>query len=108
VTPEGRAFNVVDGILRLSHRHGGRRELVEPGRVYEVAIDLGEIAQRIPRGHRLRLQVTSSNFPKFDRNPNTGVDPRLATDLRVVRQTLHHSRRHPSRVELTILEGDGR
>jgi len=108
VTPEGRAFNVVDGILRLSHRHGGRRELVEPGRVYEVAIDLGEIAQRIPRGHRLRLQVTSSNFPKFDRNPNTGVDPQLATDLRVVRQTLHHSRRHPSRVELTILEGDGR
>lgn len=56
----------------------------------------------------VRLDVTSSNFPKFDRNPNTGEEPLAATEFRAVRQTVHHSRRHPSRVEITILNGEER
>ena len=109
VTPEGKAFNIVDGILRMSRRNGEtKREPLQPGRIYEVAIDLGEIAIRIPQGHRLRLDVTSSNFPKFDRNPNSGEDPLDAMEFRAVRQTVHHSRRRPSRVEITILTGEKR
>ncbi len=106
VTPDGKAFNIVDGILRMSRRNGGtERQLLQPGRIYEIAIHLGEIATKIPEGHRLRLQVSSSNFPKFDRNPNDGEEAFDATELRPVRQTLHHSRRHRSRIEITIFKG---
>jgi uncharacterized protein len=109
VTPEGSAFNIADGIVRLSRSGGGSsRVAIEPGRIYEITIELGEIAMRIPAGHRLRLDLTSSNFPKFDRNPNTGEDSFAATEFRAVRQTVYHSRRHPSRVTITILEGGQR
>lgn len=94
VTPEGKAFNIVDGIVRTK---------TVPGRIHEITIDLGEIAMRVPKGHRLRLDVSSSNFPKFDRNPNTGEDPFDAVEFRAVRQTIHHSRRLPSRVEIPII-----
>jgi uncharacterized protein len=102
---EGRSISIADGIVRMSRRNGGeQRELVDPERVYEVSIDMGEIAMRIPAGHRLRLQVSSSNFPKFDRNPNTGEDPFEAKELKRVMQTIHHSTAYPSRIELTVLD----
>jgi len=107
VAPDGKAISVVDGILRLSYRDGNReRRLVQPGRVYEIEIDMGEIAMRIPAGHRLRLDVSSSNFPRFDRNPNNGEEPTLTTKLEPVLQTIHHSKRYPSRLALTVMKGD--
>jgi uncharacterized protein len=104
VDADGSPRNIVDGILRLSHRNGrDSRQLVEPGQIYEITVDLGEIAIRVPRGHRLRVDITSSNFPKFDRNPNTGEEPFDAAVLRPVQQTIHHGRIHPSRLEITTL-----
>jgi uncharacterized protein len=104
VGPDGSALSILDGIIRLSHRKGlDQRSLVQPGEIHEIEIDLGEVAMRIPRGNRLRLDVTSSNFPKFDRNPNTGEYPLDARELVPVTQTIHHGRAWPSRVELTTL-----
>ena len=108
VAPDGAAVGIADGIVRLAHRNGGNeREPVEPGRVYEVAIELGDLAMRIPKGNRLRLDVASSNFPKFDRNPNSGEDPFEATVLKPVLQTIHHAAARPSRVEITVLDRPG-
>jgi hypothetical protein len=105
VSPDGRAIGIADGIVRLAHRNGGeKRAPVEPGRVYEVKVELGDLAMRIPKGNRLRLDVTSSNFPKFDRNPNTGEDPFVATTLKPVLQTIHHAAARPSRVEITVID----
>ena len=90
VTLDGEAFNIVDGIARVSLPDRG---------VHRIVIDLGEIAMRIPKGHRLRVDISSSNFPKFDRNPNTGVNPMDAVEFRAVRQTIY-----PSRVEMQVVE----
>jgi hypothetical protein len=108
VVPDGRAIGIADGIVRLAHRGGGdKREPVEPGRVYEVAIELGDLAMRIAKGDRLRLDISSSNFPKFDRNPNTGEDPFEAKVLEPALQTIHHAAARPSRVEITLLHRPG-
>jgi uncharacterized protein len=104
VSPEGRSLSIADGIIRLSARNGhGKRELVEPGKIYEVAIDMSEIAMKIDAGSRLRLAISSSNFPKFNRNPNSGDDPLEATMLATAQQTIHHSAARPSRIELTVI-----
>jgi uncharacterized protein len=97
LAPDGSARLVEDGIRRL-HRVG-------PG-VHEVTVELGQRAQRLEPGTRLRLDVTGGNFPKYDRNPNTGEDPLGATTLRPVRITVHHGRGRPSRLEVTVLPAE--
>jgi uncharacterized protein len=102
----GTALSILDGIVRLSYRNGrDARELVEPGEIVEITIEMGQIAMRIPRGDRLRLDLTSSNFPKFDRNPNSGEEPFDAAELHPVVQTIHHGKNHPSRLEITTVGG---
>jgi putative CocE/NonD family hydrolase len=79
VAPDGRAINLCDGIVRARYRHSLRRaELLEPGKVYEFRILLGSTSFVFAPGHRIRVEVSSSNFPRFDRNLNTGGD--IATD----------------------------
>ncbi len=73
-----------------------------PGRVYELSIDLGATAIEIKKGHRLRIQISSSNFPKYSRNPNTGEDPMTASAFRSANQTIFAGGSHPSRVTLPI------
>lgn len=74
VHPDGRAVNLTDGILRLRYREGlDRVVLAEPGRIYAVTVDAGVTSNVFLPGHRLRVEVSSSNFPRFDRNLNTGV-----------------------------------
>jgi uncharacterized protein len=94
VAPDGTARLVEDGIRRLPSLQSG---------VTEVTVDLGQRALRLEPGTRLRVDVTGGNFPKYDRNPNTGEDPWTATELRPVTITLHHGGRHPSRLELVRL-----
>ena len=79
------------------------QELLEPGEIYEIGIDLGATAIAIQRGHRLRLEISSSNFPKYDRNPNTGVHPWEAVEYQKATQTIYHHEAHPSRVILLVL-----
>ena len=98
VYPEGQAELVCDGILRCRYRKSTTRpEFMEPGAVYEIEVGLVATAYVFAAGHRLRLDVSSSNFPKFDRNPNAAVpvaDARPA-DLVVATNTVWHDK-HPA------------
>ena len=69
----------------------------------EYTIDLGATSNLFRAGHRIRLEVSSSNFPRFDRNPNTGEEPAYATGMRPARQTVLHDAQHPSRITLPII-----
>ena len=105
VFPDGRGYNLTDGIVRARYRAGFQEALLEPGQPYRFDIDLWATSNVFKAGHRIRLQVTSSNFPRWDRNPNTGhalgVDG--PGDLRVAQQTILHDRDHPSHVVLPIV-----
>ncbi len=79
---------------------------LEPGAVVRLEIDLGATATVFPAGHRLRLEVSSSNFPRFDRNTNTGgtiADERIEESV-VARNEVHHSRAHPSHLILPVID----
>ena len=104
VFPDGNARILSDGILRLRYRESLEKPVPgNPGEQYEIGIDAGVVSNVFQKGHRVRLEVSSSNFPKFDRNPNTGG--RIADETRLLkaRQTIYHGREHPSRVELLVL-----
>lgn len=94
VDAQGVSRNIADGIARVS---------TEPGRVDEVDIDLWSTAILIRAGHRLRVHVTSSNFPRWDRNLNTGEPVTAGTAMRVAHQRILHDRNHPSRIVLPIV-----
>lgn len=111
VKPDGTAFNLVDGVIRARYREGFESpQLVEPGKVYAYGIDLWATSYLIEPGDRLRLDVTSSNFPRLARNLNTGAPFAVTAEMRTARQTLHLSRRHPSQVVLPVIprQGPGR
>lgn len=105
VYPDGRAMTLTDGVTRLRYRDGvgAPAGLVESGRVYEIGVDLWATAITFLPGHRIRLDVTSSNFPRWERNPNTGEDPATATTWRVARQSVLHDAEHPSHILLPVL-----
>ncbi len=99
VFPDGSANLIQDGIQRMSLREPERgRELLEPGRVYEVEIDVWATAYRLGAGHRLRLEVSSSEFDRYDRNLNTAALPHEGTDTAVANQTVFHDSARPSHV----------
>ncbi len=104
VHPDGKAYNLTDGIIRARYRESFEREaLLEPGKVYEYTIDLWATSNLFKRGHRIRVDVSSSNFPRFDRNPNTGHRFGEDAELRKAEQAVHHSRRHPSHILLPVI-----
>ena len=105
VHPDGHAYCICDGILALRHRDGlERAEHGRPGEVYELRIALGPTANRFFAGHRLRLEVSSSNFPRFARNPNDGTRPTRAreSNLTTARQQVFHDRARPSHLSLPV------
>jgi putative CocE/NonD family hydrolase len=107
VHPDGPALSVTDGILRARYRDGLDRErLLEPGRPERFVIEAGATSMVFRRGHRIRLEVSSSNFPRFDRNPNTGGDNARASasDLRPAHQRVFHDVARASHLELPIVE----
>lgn len=104
VFPDGMARNLTDGILRLRYRDSlERAALAHPGEIYPLWIDTGVTGNVFKTGHRIRLEIASSNFPRFDRNPNTGRPVADETELRVARQEVHHSRKYPSRLVLPVI-----
>jgi hypothetical protein len=106
VWPDGRAMNVVDGIVRARYRDGtGRARPVQPGEVCEYTIDLIATSQVFRAGHRLRADVASSNFPCYDRNPGNGAPAATATeqDFVVARQTICHDAARPSYITLPVI-----
>jgi putative CocE/NonD family hydrolase len=106
VHPDGYAQNLADGIIRARYRNGYERtELLEPGGVAELRIKLAATSNVFKKGHRIRLDVTSSNFPRFSRNLNTGDDVATDTTVRIAHQTVLHSSRYPSHVILPVIPG---
>ena len=104
VWPSGYALNLCDGIVRARHRNRGPQPvLLEPGETYEYEIDLGVTGNVFKRGHRIRLEVASSNFPRFDRNLNTGDHPATDTVIRVANQTVQHDAVRLSHLLLPVI-----
>jgi putative CocE/NonD family hydrolase len=104
VFPDGHARNLTDGILRLRYRNSMERaELAKPGEIYRIAIDAGVTSNTFLAGHKIRVEISSSNFPRFDRNPNTGSAIADETQLRTARQTIFHGQKHPSHLLLPVI-----
>jgi hypothetical protein len=104
VYPDGHALNLCDGILRLRYRDSLERPAAAaPGEVYAIAIDAGVTSNVFAKGHRIRLEVSSSNFPRFDRNPNTGRRIADERELRRATQAVYHGRPHPSHLLLPVV-----
>jgi putative CocE/NonD family hydrolase len=105
VYPDGRAFPLTDGVTRMRYRYGLSEagEPLDPGRAYEIAIDLWATSCVFLEGHRIRLDVTSSNFPRWERNLNTGQSPAATTEMRPALQAVLHDSSHPSRLILPVI-----
>ena len=109
VRPDGFAHNLQDGIIRARYRTSVREpSFVTPGEVYRYTIDLWATSHVIKPGHRVRVDISSSNFPRFDRNPNTGAALGVDTRLETARQTVHHSARYPSHITCRSFPADRR
>ncbi|MHC5063542.1 MAG: CocE/NonD family hydrolase [Planctomycetota bacterium] len=104
IAPDGYQLIVEDGIQRAKFRNGREPQMLEPGEVYEYSIELGHTGLLVPAGHRLALHVSSSNFPKYDRNPNTGEDPLLAEDFELATQRVFFGGETASRLLLTVMD----
>ncbi|MBN1896006.1 CocE/NonD family hydrolase, partial [bacterium] len=106
VYPDGRSMLVADGIRQARYRHSGsREEPLAPGSVGMFEIDLWSAAQAFAPGHRIRLDVSSSNSPRFEANPNTGEPFRRHTHTRIARQTVYHDAERSSCLLLPVLNG---
>ncbi|MGQ0647234.1 MAG: CocE/NonD family hydrolase [Gemmatimonadaceae bacterium] len=104
VHPDGSARALTDGILRARYRRSRTTpELLTPGRPQEFVIDVGATSNLFLAGHCIRLEVSSSNFPRFDRNPNTGAPFATSDELVIARQTIFHDARRPSRLILPVV-----
>jgi uncharacterized protein len=105
VHPDGRAFNVQEGALRMRYRRGFDKDLrMRPGEVYAIRLDLHATSNYFGPGHRFRLEVSSSNFPRWDRNLNTGGNNYDESRWIAARNTVHHSAEHPSYIVLPIVD----
>ena len=104
VFPTGLVRNLTDGLLRARYRNSlSKPELMTPGEVYRFKIDAGVTSNVFRKGHRIRVEISSSNFPRFDRNPNTGRAIADEVELKSATQTVHHDRKHASYVLLPIV-----
>ena len=104
VGPCGYARNIQDGIIRARYRKSiTQAEPIRPGEVTEYTIGLGATSNVFKAGHRIRLEISSSNFPRFDRNPNTGYAIGEDSELRTALQTVLHDAECPSHIVLPVI-----
>ena len=107
VEPNGYARNLTDGIIRARYRQPRQpANLIEPGRIYEYTIDLWATSNVFKKGHRIRLEISSSNFPRFDRNTNTAEPIGSDSEFVAALQTVYHTSEYPSHVTLPIVPRD--
>jgi putative CocE/NonD family hydrolase len=104
---DGYAHNVLDRIVRARYRLGSKLppSLIQPGRAYQYTIDLGNAGTIFRRGHRIRLEISSSNFPHYARNLNTGRSNEEDDRIQVARQIVLHDEEHPSHLLLPVVPG---
>ncbi len=107
VYPDGRAIRICEGIIRASHRNPNESPSnIEPGEIHEYTIDLWATSNLFKKGHKIRVEISSSNFPRFDRNLNTGNN--FATDTLMIKadQVIYHNEKYPSCIVLPVIEQD--
>ena len=97
VWPNGFVQRLTDGIVRARFREGmAAPSMIEPGQIYEYTIDLWNTSHVFGVGHAIRLEISSSAFPKYDRNQNTGAPLGQTTEFVTAHQTIYHNAEHPS------------
>jgi hypothetical protein len=106
VDPDGRAYNLDESIQRMRYRNGYDKPLawMETGKVYKVALQPLHTSNYFAPGHRLRIEVSSSNFPRFDRNLNTGGNNYDEAKGVVAQNSVHHSTQYPSQITITVVK----
>jgi putative CocE/NonD family hydrolase len=104
VYPDGRAYNLDESIQRMRYRDGYDKPLawMESGKVYKVTLQPLTTSNYFAPGHRLRIEVSSSNFPRFDRNLNTGGNNYDETKGVIAHNAVHHSKQYPSQITITV------
>jgi len=102
--PEGYALNLTDGILRAKFRRSWQQpELLEPGSIYQVTIQLYPTSNLFVPGHRIRLDISSSNFPRLEVNGNTGENPAISAVKIAAENAIYHDAEHPSHILLPVV-----
>jgi putative CocE/NonD family hydrolase len=102
--PEGYALNLTDGILRAKFRESWEETtLMEPGEVYRVTVQLFPTSNLFVKGHRIRIDVSSSNFPRFDVNGNTGENPAVSAVKLPAQNSVYHDAERPSNILLPVI-----
>jgi putative CocE/NonD family hydrolase len=106
VLPDGTAYNIDENIQRARYREGYDKPPVwmEKDKVYKVAFQPMETSNYFAPGHELRIEISSSNFPRFDRNLNTGGDNVSETHAAVAHNQIHHSAQYPSSITLSVVK----
>lgn len=104
VAPDGFAMDVAEGILRMRYRDSREHaSLINPGQTYQITLDLWSTSNVFQRGHILRLEISSSNFPRFDRNLNTGEEIKFGRRFVSATNTILHDAQHPSAIVLPVI-----
>jgi uncharacterized protein len=106
VYPDGRAYNIDESIQRMRYREGYEKPPVwmESGKVYKVAVGPLNTSNYFEAGHRIRIEVSSSDFPRFDRNLNTGGHNYDETEGLTAHNQVHHSKVYPSEIKLSVVK----
>ncbi|SEN38220.1 hypothetical protein SAMN05192533_11264 [Mesobacillus persicus] len=103
VYPDGRAYNLTDGIVRAKYREGSEEKAPLTGEIVPYEIDLWATSNVFLPGHSIRLEISSSNFPRYDVNPNTGNTTKDTVEMVKATQTIYHDSQHPSHVLLPVI-----
>ncbi|MDT8300072.1 MAG: CocE/NonD family hydrolase [Sedimentisphaerales bacterium] len=104
VHPDGRPINLCDGIIRARNRESAQNPtLIKPGKIYRYEIDLWVTSNVFLAGHKIRAEISSSNFPRFDRNPNTGAPFGKSAEIIKATQTIYHDLEHTSHILLPVI-----
>ncbi|MGA9508454.1 MAG: CocE/NonD family hydrolase [Candidatus Sulfotelmatobacter sp.] len=104
VAPDGFAQDLTEGILRMRYSSSAEHaSLINPGQIYEITVDLWATSNVFLKGHFLRLEISSSNFPRFDRNLNTGEEIKFARTIATANNTILHDSQHPSSLMLPVM-----
>jgi putative CocE/NonD family hydrolase len=104
VWPDGKAYNLVDGIVRARYRESDWESgLIRPGKIYRYSFNIGATSNVFKAGHRIRVQVSSSSFPRWDRNLNTGHPIGQDAVIKTAVQTIYHDKKHPSHLVLPVI-----
>jgi putative CocE/NonD family hydrolase len=106
VLPDGTAYNIDENIQRLRYREGYTKPVwMEKGKVYKVTFQPTQTSNFFAAGNQLRIEISSSNFPRFDRNLNTGGENYNESKAVVAHNEVHHSAQYPSSLTLSVMKG---